>query len=72
MYSRAMDRTADPRVYAGAAKQSVKPSQYVMDNVKFTYAEKLESIPFQSTDAPIVYVPRFSKDDLAQCSWGDH
>ncbi len=64
-----MDRTSDPRIYASAAKQSIQPSKYFMNDVKFTHSEKVDSISYQSLDTPKVQVPRFDKNNLAYCSW---
>jgi hypothetical protein len=65
----AMQRTADPRVYANAAKQSIQPSKYFTSDIKYTHCEKLDTIEFQTIDKPCVSVPRFDKNDLAYCSW---
>lgn len=67
----AMERTADPRIYASAAKQSIQPSRYVMSDVKYTYSEKINSVKFETLDKPEVRVPKFNKDELAFCSWVD-
>ena len=65
----AMDRSADPRIYASAAKQSMQPSKYCMSDVKYPHSVKIESLPLSSIEKPAVSVPRFNKNDLSYCSW---
>ena len=67
----AMSRTADPRIYAKAVKQSVSPSEYVINEIKFRDCIRPSDIPM-SVDDPIIRVndgdPR-SKALSHECSW---
>jgi hypothetical protein len=51
-----MERTADPRIYASAINQSVKPVEYTLDESKYTYCLESETYPNQVVDTPIVVV----------------
>ena len=66
----AMRRTADPRIYANAVKQSITPSEYVINEVKYRNCASPSDIPSR-VDDPIVQInhgdPRSSVDH--ECSW---
>jgi hypothetical protein len=48
-----MDRLADPRIYKCALEQSVEPSQYTLDSVKYNFCKDPKEVLLPETEAPI-------------------
>jgi hypothetical protein len=56
------DRSADPRIYMNAAKQSMGTEKYMLDTVQYNHARQMaKDFPNEETDTPIVVVEPWGK-----------
>jgi hypothetical protein len=61
-------RTADPRIYASASKQSIKPEKYVINPIMYYNCISIKDIPSE-VDKPVVYTDVNANKILETCSW---
>ena len=49
-----MDRIADPRTYICAVEQSIEPTEFLLDPVKYSYCEKHSVVMTEDVEKPIM------------------
>jgi len=61
-------RTADPRVYATSAKQSIQPSKYVINAVAFSHCKTIKDIT-DEVDKPYSFKDECTERVKSACDW---
>lgn len=62
------DRSADPRIYELAAKESMATADYTLSPVQFSHSRETNlQFPNDDIDRPIVVVPPYGKPSVGSC-----
>ncbi len=69
--ARAMQRSADPRIYDLAVQQSVQPSEYTFSDIKYVNSTKMADLP-KEIDEPKHHNMDPRDPDDHRCNWFQH